>query len=139
MGMAHACASQSMTIATAYDSLGPIGVEHSLCQTDATAMFIDPNLIKTATEPLSKAKSVKTIIYSDKCLFEYGNAIEDFKAARPDLRVISIAELREMGAQNPVEYVSPKPDDMFCVMYTSGSAGTPKGVVMTHKALLSGG
>jgi long-chain acyl-CoA synthetase len=137
--MAHGCASQSMTIVTAYDTLGSSGVEHSLNQTKAVAMYLDPHLIKTATEPLKKAESVKTVIYNDISIFPAGDAVEVLKKARPDLTIISFEELRALGEENPVPEVTASPEDTFCIMYTSGSTGLPKGAVMSHGALVAGG
>ncbi|GFW47068.1 hypothetical protein TNCV_55221 [Trichonephila clavipes] len=31
----------------------------------------------------------------------------------------------------------PKPDDLFCICYTSGTTGVPKGVKVTHRNILS--
>ena len=43
-----------------------------------------------------------------------------------------------MGKANPVESRPPGPEDVCCIMYTSGTSGTPKGVVLHHRAIVSG-
>lgn len=44
----------------------------------------------------------------------------------------------DLGSENPTEHSPPKPDDVACIMYTSGSTGNPKGVIMSHKNLVAG-
>jgi long-chain acyl-CoA synthetase len=39
------------------------------------------------------------------------------------------------GRDRPSEPCSPKPDELCTIMYTSGTSGTPKGVMITHEAL----
>jgi long-chain acyl-CoA synthetase len=133
--MSHACASQSISIVTAYDTLGESGVEHSLVQTDASAMFVDPHLLKTAIGAIKKS-SVKTVIINEDCIFAVGGEVEEFRN-NPDLKVLSFEEVRKLGEENMVDPVPPKPEDLYCIMYTSGSTGLPKGACLTHEAVVA--
>jgi long-chain acyl-CoA synthetase len=134
--MSHACASQSISIVTAYDTLGESGVEHSLVQTDASAMFVDPHLLKTAIGAIKKS-SVKTVIINEDCIFAVGGEVEEFRKNNPDLKVLSFEEVRKLGEENMVDPVPPKPEDLYCIMYTSGSTGLPKGACLTHEAVVA--
>ena len=100
-------------------------------------MYIDPYLLKTATEPLKKSK-VHTIIVNKASIFDGLDILESFKAENPKFKVISFDETYELGKSNLVEPVWPKPEDLYCVMYTSGSGGVPKGVRIAHKNLVAG-
>ncbi|RYP90014.1 hypothetical protein DL770_003859 [Monosporascus sp. CRB-9-2] len=137
--MHHGCSSQSITIATAYDTLGPDAVEYSLTQTKAKAMYTDPHLLKTASTPLKNAQDVKFLIYNDSTTFPISDEeLSAFKSSHPQLTVLSVTELLELGEANPVLPVPPQPSDLCCIMYTSGSSGTPKGVPITHEGLIAG-
>ncbi|XXG95979.1 long-chain fatty acid-CoA ligase [Hypoxylon texense] len=137
--MAHGCASQSITIATAYDTLGPDAVEYSLTQTNAKAMYTDPHLLKTAGRPLKNAENVKYLIYNDSTNMPVSDKeIEDFKASHSQLTILSYSELVALGESNPIDPVPPKASDLCCIMYTSGSSGTPKGVPITHEGIVAG-
>jgi long-chain acyl-CoA synthetase len=123
---------------TAYDTLGEDGVSHSLNQTEADAMYTDPHLLKTAQGPIRKSK-VKTVIVNEDSIFTEGGEIEEFKKNNPDIRVVTYEELRKLGEENPVEANPAKPEDLYCIMYTSGSTGMPKGASIKHEALVAAG
>lgn len=142
LAVAHACSSQSFTIVTAYDTLGASGVEHTLLQSKPLAIYTDSHLLKTAAAALKKADSIKFVIYSDKSITQSVSQskadAEAFKAAHPHLTVLSVDELASLGESNPVPPSSPSPQDVYCIMYTSGSTGPPKGVCVTHESFIAG-
>ena len=144
LATAHGAASQSMPIVTAYDTLGEEGLKHSLQQTHAKAIFLDPHLLTKLINPLKEAKDIQHVVYNDddaptsKADPDRVKAdISKLKEAHSHLTVISFSELIKMGEDNMVDPVPPKADDLCCIMYTSGSTGTPKGVLLTHKNVVA--
>ncbi|KAL1955260.1 hypothetical protein VTO42DRAFT_8858 [Malbranchea cinnamomea] len=136
LAMSHGAASQSITIATAYDSLGEEGVRHSLQQTHSSSIFTTPTLLPVLEKVLGDAKDVKNIIYDTDVEIRKED-LDSLKSALPHLNIISFEDLRKLGEENPVDPVPPIPDDLCCIMYTSGSTGPPKGVPLTHKNVVA--
>lgn len=54
-----------------------------------------------------------------------------------EINVISFKELEELGKAKEHEQKKPKPEDLFCLCYTSGTTGQPKGVMITHRNVMS--
>lgn len=134
--MSHGAVSQSMPVATAYDTLGELGLQHSLVQTGSKAIYCDPQLLKTLINPLKEAKNVQFVIYNTDSEVKQED-IEQLKSSHSHLTVVSFDELRKMGEESSVDPVPPQPEDLCCIMYTSGSTGTPKGVPIKHKSVLA--
>jgi long-chain acyl-CoA synthetase len=127
-----------MPIVTAYDTLGEEGLKVSLAATKAKAIFLDPHLVKNLINPLKEAKEIQFVIYNTDTGNEVKQSdIESLKSAHAHLTVMSFEELRQLGEQNPVEAVPPTPEDLCCIMYTSGSTGPPKGVMILHKNIIA--
>lgn len=130
--------SQSMTIVTAYDTLGQDGLTHSLVQTHAKAVFLDPHLLPQLMEPLDKATEVRYVIYNTEAPVQQG-AIDKLNQKHERLRILSFDEFVTLGQGQKHDPVPPSPDDLMGIMYTSGSTGPPKGVPLTHKAVVAAG
>ncbi|KAA8650514.1 hypothetical protein EYZ11_003283 [Aspergillus tanneri] len=134
--MSHGASSQSLPIVTAYDTLGEEGLKHSLVQTDSIAMFCDPVLISSLVNVLKDAKSIKHVIYSDAQEPKQED-LDQLKREYTYLNIMSFEELQNLGKENPVDPIPPNPEDICCIMYTSGSTGPPKGVPLTHKNVIA--
>lgn len=140
---------QNIPIVTAYDTLGESGLTHSLVQTGSNAIFTDNNLLANLINPLKKATEVQFIIHgepideNDKRFGGklYQDAIDAKKKIleiRPEIKFISYDDVIELGKTSKEPVKPSKSEDLSCIMYTSGSTGDPKGVVLTQENVISG-
>ncbi|RKF75469.1 Long-chain-fatty-acid--CoA ligase 1 [Golovinomyces cichoracearum] len=136
LATAHGASSQSMPIVTAYDTLGEEGLTHSLRATRAKAIYLDPILLPTLLKPLREEVDLKYVIWNSQHEVKQED-IEKIKQFNENIVIMSFDELRVLGENNPVAPVRPSPEDLCCIMYTSGSTGPPKGVPIKHKAVIA--
>ncbi|KAK9768641.1 long-chain fatty acid-CoA ligase [Basidiobolus ranarum] len=135
MLMAQACYMQSLVVVTAYDTLGEDGVLHAVNEGEISVMFTTAELLKTTSNVASKASSLKHVIYMEDAPTETFN---NFKDANPTIELHSFDQIKELGVQYPANHQPPKPEDLACIMYTSGTTGAPKGVMLTHANIVAG-
>lgn len=127
-----------MPIVTAYDTLGEEGLQHSLCQTHAKAIFLEPSLLPKLIRPLAHAKDIRYVIYNSAAEVKQAD-LDNLKKEHPEIVLLGLDELQSLGENNPIDPVPPRADDLCCIMYTSGSTGAPKGVLLKHRNVVAAG
>merc|ERR1712078_926462 len=115
-----------------YDTLGANAVEFILNHSEASVALASADKLPKLAEALPKCEGVKTVVY-------WGDVAEEALAAVravDGIKVMSFDELLEVGARAPDVSHPPKPSDICTIMYTSGTTGDPKGVLLKHSATM---
>ena len=123
-----------MTIVTAYDTLGEDGLLHSMNEAEVATAYTNADLLNTMKNVAGKCPTLKRILYDGEAKPADLQALKD---AHPHLQIITLDELKQLGTDNPVDPIPPTAEDVCCIMYTSGSTGNPKGVILTHGNLVA--
>ncbi|XP_063922554.1 long-chain-fatty-acid--CoA ligase 4 isoform X2 [Zophobas morio] len=129
---AHGLFKQSIPLVTIYATLGDDAIAHGLNETEVTTVITSYELMPKFKKILAMVPTVKTLIYMEdqlKTLDEGG-----YKSG---IEVIKFSEVLKKGATSRIVDVPPKADDVAIIMYTSGSTGIPKGVMLKHKNLIA--
>mmetsp|Transcript_20118 Transcript_20118/g.50689 ORF Transcript_20118/g.50689 Transcript_20118/m.50689 type:complete len:653 (-) Transcript_20118:97-2055(-) len=129
----QACNRQNLMCVPLYDTLGVTAVEFILKHSDAASVFVEGAKLATLASALPSVKDqLKLVVYWGEATSEAQEAV---KALGIDLA--SFDELLEAGTNNPVPHVECDPEDLCTIMYTSGTTGDPKGVMIRHKSVLA--
>ncbi|PAN41433.1 hypothetical protein GQ55_8G041900 [Panicum hallii var. hallii] len=130
----QACFRQNITVVTIYASLGEGALCHSLNETEVTTVVCGRKELKKLVDISGQLDTVKHVIYIN----EEGVSTEVSLAEKcTSWTVKSFEEVESLGLERPVEANLPLPSDTAVVMYTSGSTGMPKGVMMSHRNVLA--
>ncbi|KAJ0976889.1 hypothetical protein J5N97_012363 [Dioscorea zingiberensis] len=128
------CFRRNITVVTIYASLGEEALCHSLNETEVSTIICGHKELKKLVNVSGQLGTVMRVIY----MSDDGITSEiSFTEKNTRWTITSFVEVVKLGRENPVNAGLPVSNDIAVIMYTSGSTGLPKGVMMTHGNVLA--
>lgn len=138
---AYGCFQNSLTIVTLYTNLGDSGIVHGVNETEVSTIICSYETYGKVRAVLDQLPNVKNIIVMEDLA---GKPLQ-VGEVREGVKVVPFKACIELGGDcvgNGAGTVTqkacpPGPNDLAIIMYTSGSTGVPKGVMLSHHNLVS--
>ena len=137
-----ACMSQSLFTVSIYDTLGPDTTEYIINHAELTIVVASLNHIPVLLKLKPRCPTLKVIVSIDP--IDAGEPAGYTKvdllrqmSAELDVKIVSFTDVEVIGVKSLLSMVPPKPEDTVTINYTSGTTGSPKGVVLTHRAAVA--
>ncbi|XP_022651193.1 long-chain-fatty-acid--CoA ligase 4-like [Varroa destructor] len=130
---AQALLRNNVPLVTLYATIGKQAIIHGINETEVTHIITSQYLLEKIIEILPHISSLTHIIYMEN------HGSKSFPPNIGGINLISFSKLIEIGANSDkgVYGEVPGPEDTAIIMYTSGSTGVPKGVIITHANLVA--
>lgn len=129
----EACNAHGLYCVPLYDSLGAGAVEFIICHSELSIVFVEekkiPEVLKTFP---NTTEYLKTIVSFGKVTPEQREEVEKF-----GLAIYSWEEFLQLGDDKKFDLPLTKKNDICTIMYTSGTTGDPKGVMISNESIVT--
>ncbi|KAJ1568685.1 Long chain acyl-CoA synthetase 7 peroxisomal [Cladochytrium tenue] len=137
----------SLPTVALYDTLGADAAEFILNHAEIPAVVASLDKVPRLLEVAPHCPRLKIVVSMDGPADPVAAARDDptdtFLALRGwaearGVRLLTFREVEQIGrSTDPIPFRLPTPDDLACLSYTSGTTGTPKGVMLTHRNIVA--
>eukprot|EP00614_Pseudopedinella_elastica_P034106 CAMPEP_0172644138 /NCGR_PEP_ID=MMETSP1068-20121228/239057_1 /TAXON_ID=35684 /ORGANISM="Pseudopedinella elastica, Strain CCMP716" /LENGTH=490 /DNA_ID=CAMNT_0013458327 /DNA_START=561 /DNA_END=2030 /DNA_ORIENTATION=- len=147
MVCAQGAMSQSIVVATCYATLGMDAVKKAVRQGGVTAIVCNRKSVGAVLAGAAEMPSLALVVYTDtlctpeECtkdplppLFEPGSSSP---SSRAQVQVHALRAFLALGEAHPCPPTPPTAESIAVIMYTSGTTGDPKGVMVKHRHALA--
>ncbi|GAA0186841.1 ligase [Lithospermum erythrorhizon] len=129
----QACNALGLCCVPLYDTLGAGAVEYIICHAEIPIVFSDENKLSEVLKTIPETgKHLKILVSFGKVSRGQRDAAKSFC-----LDIYSWDEFLLLEAVKDVSLPVKKKKDICTIMYTSGTTGEPKGVMISHDSVLS--
>ncbi|PVU90420.1 hypothetical protein BB561_004884 [Smittium simulii] len=141
---------QSLYSVGLYDSLGEFAMEYIMNHSESSVIVCSLDKIPKILENIQKLPLLKLIISMDSLSGDKesniiipppfntkSNFLIKKWAESLNVQLYDMESVEIVGELNPIPPQPPKPDDIYTLLYTSGTTGTPKAAVSLHSQYTS--